>query len=161
MKLDADRIRTLRIERGWSQNDLADATELDVRTIQRIEATGAASLRSQRAIAAVLDLNIRDLDVRDLDTKQIAMAPCPHCQSDQVYKSDKPIDTTTIGGELLPKLASGRFSSAKVRAVVCASCGLVRFFADPPARLKLETSKHWTRVADVSDDPNGSRGEGG
>lgn len=71
------------------------------------------------------------------------MKPCPHCRSERVFESDKPINTSTIGGELLPKLASGPFSSAKMRAVVCGDCGLLRYFVDPAALAKLESSKHW------------------
>ncbi len=72
------------------------------------------------------------------------MTPCPHCHSDRVFKSEKVVDTTTIGGELLPKLASSTFSSAKMRAVVCADCGLLRYFVEPDARQTLDASKHWT-----------------
>ncbi len=139
MNVDADRIQTLRIERGWSQADLAHAAELDVRTIQRIESTGAASMRSKRALAAALEL-----DLNDLDTKEPTMTPCPHCRSERVFKCERTIDSATIGGELLPKLASGAFSSAKMRAVVCADCGLLRYFVEPDALSKLEASKHWT-----------------
>jgi hypothetical protein len=31
-----------------------------------------------------------------------------------------------------------------MRAVVCADCGLLRYFVDAAALSKLETSKHWT-----------------
>lgn len=78
------------------------------------------------------------------EAKEPVVRPCPSCQSERVYKSDRPVGTTTIGGELLPKLSPGPLSSAKMRAVVCADCGLLRYFVDAAALSKLETSKHWT-----------------
>ena len=74
------------------------------------------------------------------------MKPCPECKSNNIFQYKGYIDTTTIGGELLPKLASGMFSSAKIRPVVCVDCGFLRFYASKAALEKLEPSKHWVRV---------------
>jgi transcriptional regulator with XRE-family HTH domain len=141
LRIDAEHVANLRTARGWTQAELAEAASLNLRTVQRIEATAAASLRSKRALA-----NALDVDIHDLDDKELSMSPCPHCGSDEVFESERLIDTTTIGGELLPKLASGAFSSAKMRAVVCRHCGLLRYFVDEGARDKLTSSKHWRRV---------------
>jgi len=46
---------------------------------------------------------------------------------------------------LLPGLG-GHFTPASATVVVCEACGLIRFFADPPARAKLEGSAGWTPV---------------
>lgn len=94
-------------------------------------------MRSKRALASALKL-----DMNDLDNNEPTMTPCPHCRSERVFKSERAVDSTTIGGELVPKLGSA-FSSAKMRAVVCADCGLLRYFVEPEARQKLDTSKHW------------------
>lgn len=141
MRVNAELLLELRTARGWSQDELATASGLNLRTVQRIEATAVASLRSKRALAAALDI-----DIQDLDDKELTMSPCPHCRSDQVFQSNDLADTSTIGGELLPKLAPGRFSSAKMRAVVCGECGLLRYFVDDAARDKLTSSPHWTQV---------------
>lgn len=141
MRIDADQIHAARSARAWSQQDLADATGLNLRTIQRIERSGVASLRSQRALAAALELDVVELS----ETGQ-HMTPCPNCRSTEVYQSTRLADTTTIGGELVPKLATGRFSSAKIRAVVCEACGLLRHFVDEAARDKLRSSPHWVRL---------------
>lgn len=61
MKLDAELIRREREKRAWSQEHLADATALALRTIQRIESTGSASYESARAIAAVFDMPVAAL----------------------------------------------------------------------------------------------------
>ncbi len=141
MKVDAELILNLRTARGWSQEELAAVSGLNLRTIQRIENTAVASLRSKSALASALDL-----DIQDLDDKEQKMSPCPECKSDHVYQYEDLIDTTTIGGELLPKLATGRLSSAKMRAVVCGDCGFLRYFVDDKALDKMRSSQHWNRV---------------
>lgn len=47
-------IKRLREQRAWTQQDLADAADVSVRTIQRAE-EGAMSAESRRAIAAALN----------------------------------------------------------------------------------------------------------
>jgi len=75
------------------------------------------------------------------------MKPCPECHSDNVYRYKKDIDSQGgYGPDLLPKLSSGLFSTAKFLPVICAECGYVRFYASKDALAKLETSKHWVRV---------------
>ena len=61
MKLNAAVIRQQREKRAWSQEHLAGVTGLALRTIQRIESTGAASYESAGAIAAVFDLPVTAL----------------------------------------------------------------------------------------------------
>src|SRR5262245_5263118 len=53
LKVDTDRIKQLRRERAMSQDELAGAAGLSVRTIQRIETEGIASLESKKALAGV------------------------------------------------------------------------------------------------------------
>src|SRR5271170_7704338 len=50
-------IQKLRLQRGWSQEQLAELTGLSVRTIQRIERGQTPSAESLKAIAAVLEGN--------------------------------------------------------------------------------------------------------
>lgn len=54
-------VRKLRIEKGWSQETLAEISGLSVRTIQRIERGGKASLETLGALAAVLKVDISTL----------------------------------------------------------------------------------------------------
>lgn len=61
MKLDRILIKSERQKRAWSQEHLADASGLGLRTIQRIERNGVASYESIRALAAVFSLRIEDL----------------------------------------------------------------------------------------------------
>ncbi len=58
-------IRTLREERRISQEQLAEAADLSLRTIQRVEAGHRISYASLRALATTLDINV-DLLEREL-----------------------------------------------------------------------------------------------
>ena len=52
------RIRPLRLEKGWSQEQLATIAGLSTRTVQRIENGEQASLETLTAIAAALGSNL-------------------------------------------------------------------------------------------------------
>ncbi|MEI8633296.1 helix-turn-helix domain-containing protein [Vibrio sp. PP-XX7] len=57
-------IKALRLQRGWSQEQLAELTGLSVRTIQRVEKGQSPSLESLRAFAAVFDMSVEDIQVK-------------------------------------------------------------------------------------------------
>lgn len=65
MKVNAELIQELRRQRSWSQDELAILTGLNLRTIQRIEGLGSASLQSRKALASVFEIEISDLDVAE------------------------------------------------------------------------------------------------
>ena len=72
------------------------------------------------------------------------MKPCPECKSNNVYRYKQPIDAAGgYGPHLLPKLAPGIFSHAKLVPVVCMDCGYIRLYASKDALKKLEKSQHW------------------
>lgn len=54
-------IRKLRLQRGWSQEQLAQMSGLSVRTIQRIERGQKAGLESWKSLAAVFETDISAL----------------------------------------------------------------------------------------------------
>lgn len=54
-------IRKLRLERGYSQEDLAAMSGVSVRTIQRIERGAAANPESLKSLAAALDVEFGEL----------------------------------------------------------------------------------------------------
>ncbi len=60
-KINADLVKTLRLKNAWSQDQLAQAAGLSLRTIQRVENSGAASLDSRAAIAVVLGVDAESL----------------------------------------------------------------------------------------------------
>ena len=69
MKINSHLIRAERERRAWSQDHLASAAGLGLRTVQRIEATGVASYESVKAIAAVLDLQPSDLNIEGVTSR--------------------------------------------------------------------------------------------
>jgi len=73
------------------------------------------------------------------------IAPCPNCRSSNLFRSK---EISAGGGhapDYLPGLG-GFLCSEKFVLVVCAECGLARFFARPEATAKLAESPKWTRV---------------
>jgi len=54
-------IQKMRVDRGWSQEELAAHAGLNVRTIQRIEKGKRASLESLKCLAAVFETQVSDL----------------------------------------------------------------------------------------------------
>ncbi len=61
--LNTDLVRTLRAQKNWSQEELAIASSLSHRTIQRVESSGHCSIETRRAIAVALDVDPEELDV--------------------------------------------------------------------------------------------------
>lgn len=61
-------IQQLRIDKGWSQEELAMHSGLSVRTIQRIESGSRASLESLKCLAAVFETSVTNLVQEDTMT---------------------------------------------------------------------------------------------
>lgn len=61
MRIDSDFIRIEREKRAWSQEQLAAAAGIGLRTIQRIESTGVASNESAKSLAAVFECSLNEL----------------------------------------------------------------------------------------------------
>lgn len=58
-------VRKLRLQRGWSQEQLAEMSGLSVRTIQRIERGRTPGLESLTSLAAVFDVPTTELRQED------------------------------------------------------------------------------------------------
>lgn len=74
-------VQKMQLERGWSQQQLADLSGLNVRTIQRIENGQSASLESFKALGAAFNVDFSRLQedaVRDITSNpeqtEIALA---------------------------------------------------------------------------------------
>lgn len=61
MRIDPGRLRQLREQRAWSQEQLAEVAGLSVRTVQRIESGSAASPETRMALATALGVGPVDL----------------------------------------------------------------------------------------------------
>lgn len=82
MQLNAMKIRQLRMEKAWTQQQLAEICGLSLRTIQRVEVHGIASLETSKALAAAF--NIERLEIAE--------------QYDAIAKTNAP----RVGSTLLP-----------------------------------------------------------
>lgn len=60
MRIRSELVAELRREQSWSQDELATAAGLNLRTVQRIENVGTASLQSIKSIAAALEAEFED-----------------------------------------------------------------------------------------------------
>lgn len=65
MQVDSTRVRQLRLGKSWSQELLAGKAGVNLRTIQRIEAGGGASLATRRRVAAALGVDVSALGPPD------------------------------------------------------------------------------------------------
>lgn len=65
MKVKSSLIRKYRAERLWSQEQLALASGLGLRTIQRLESRGSGSHETIKALAAVFEVKSESLSWRD------------------------------------------------------------------------------------------------
>ncbi len=61
-------IRKLRLQRGWSQEQLAALTGLSVRTIQRLERGHKAGLESLTSLASVFELTVAEIQAPQQET---------------------------------------------------------------------------------------------
>jgi transcriptional regulator with XRE-family HTH domain len=61
MKINATIVSDLRKQHSWSQDELATAAGLNLRTVQRIENEGTASLQSVKALASALNTQLEKL----------------------------------------------------------------------------------------------------
>lgn len=55
MRIDGQKVKEERAARGWSQQHLADAADLSLRTVQRVENLGAASPETMLALQSALE----------------------------------------------------------------------------------------------------------
>ena len=67
MKVNVALLLKMRKEKAWSQDELAIASGLNLRTIQRIEKEATASLQSIKALASTFEVDIRDLKNEESD----------------------------------------------------------------------------------------------
>jgi transcriptional regulator with XRE-family HTH domain len=68
-------IQKLRLQRGWSQQQLADLSGLSVRTIQRIEQGQVASTESLKSLAAVFEIDFSTLQEPGMNTTTAPASP--------------------------------------------------------------------------------------
>ncbi len=65
MKINVDLLLQMRKAKAWTQDELATASGLNLRTVQRIESEATASLQSIKALASTYNINVRDLEYEE------------------------------------------------------------------------------------------------
>ena len=63
MKINHKLVRELRTNANWSQEELAAVSGLSLRTIQRVENDGTASLETRKALASAFGVSTKGLDL--------------------------------------------------------------------------------------------------
>jgi len=77
------------------------------------------------------------------------MSPkCPECGSTHLHQRDEVRSGGSKGPHLLPDLGTF-WSSARITVVICADCGLVRFYGCEDARAKA--MEYWAPVSSTPD----------
>jgi transcriptional regulator with XRE-family HTH domain len=66
-------VRKLRLEKGWSQEQLAEISGLSVRTVQRIERGQKPSLETLKSLAAAFEIEVTDLTMETTMSNQAKM----------------------------------------------------------------------------------------
>ena len=114
----------LRLQKGWSQEQLADLSGLSVRTIQRIENGQAASVESLKSLASVFEVDFNTL-------KEPTMNSIPN---DSTPSSS---NAQGISNEEILALAHVRklkgFYSHLIRYIVIVGCLAIFNFIKSPA----------------------------
>jgi hypothetical protein len=70
---------------------------------------------------------------------------CPECGGTNLYSQSGISVRGGYGPDLLPG-AGSLFVSARVEAIVCTDCGLIRYFASRDALRKIAGNDKWKRV---------------
>lgn len=68
-------IQKLRLEKGWSQELLAQLSGVSVRTVQRVEGGQKAGLETLKSLAAVFDINVATLVQEQTMISKTSMNP--------------------------------------------------------------------------------------
>lgn len=118
-----------RLSRGWRQQHLADVAELAQKTVARIEVGLPVRAQSWRGVARALELPMdaflealhREDGYADLAERLgvRAMAPDTHSGPTQL-----PVDTITLAGRLVSRLAATDRSPAADRVLVAVAAWL-------------------------------------
>lgn len=67
-------VKSLRLDKNWSQEQLAHLSGLNVRTIQRIEKGDSVGLETLKSLAAVFEVDVNDLKNHNLKQHQLLNA---------------------------------------------------------------------------------------
>lgn len=119
-------IQKLRLQRGWSQQQLADMSGLSSRTIQRIESGQPASMESLKSLAAVFEVDFATLQGNCTMSTQTISQTMPHHETPTIGINQEEKDAL----QYVRKLKRFYYSIA-MYIVVVAILAVVNFVANP------------------------------
>lgn len=70
MEINSTFIKELRASKAWTQQHLADACDVHLRTIQRVEREGSASAETVLALCAVFEIQRQQLSIIPMATPE-------------------------------------------------------------------------------------------
>ncbi len=82
MKVCGDMVRTLRTQRGWTQEHLAVLADTSIKTVQRVERTGVCSIETRGALASALQIDAAQLD----GERPVEQSEVPHLDGMKFYR---------------------------------------------------------------------------
>jgi transcriptional regulator with XRE-family HTH domain len=129
-------IQKMRLKRGWSQQQLADASGLSARTIQRIESGHAASVESLKSIAAVFEVHFLTLTETTMQNETA---------KDQTAKNET-TNTQTAQERIAFKQAQrlrGYYLHLLMYLVINAGCIAINLFTNPDQLWFVGLSLFW------------------
>ncbi len=77
MEVNAQKIKGLRQDKGWTQQHMAEACGLSLRTVQRVENYGNCSADTLQAIASVLEVSLSELKLIPVNSEQTSNSGVP------------------------------------------------------------------------------------
>ena len=107
LMVNSNLIKKLRKNLGWSQEQLATASGLSLRTIQRVEAEGKASLETKVCLAATLEVKLEEIESQPAERNDTVALPKAKFSSGFIVLVAVAILLTTVGYFLdLPRLVT-------------------------------------------------------
>jgi transcriptional regulator with XRE-family HTH domain len=123
-------VRKLRLQRGWTQEDLARFAGLSVRSVQRVERGQQGSLETLKALAAVLETDVATLGNGGQEMSDTTVMPADEKEALEYV--------ARIKGFYMHLLMYAVFAFAFLGMF-----GLKWGFASPPVRLMLYAFAGW------------------
>lgn len=74
VKVDQQKIKEMRLARSWSQEKLSEEAGVSLRTVQRMELDGSASLKSRLAVAQAFAVEPTELDCEESEVRESNVA---------------------------------------------------------------------------------------
>jgi len=127
-------VRKLRLQQGWSQEQLSQCSGLSIRTISRIERGQNASVESLKALAAVFEVQVTDLtQEKTMNENTVKPQPVNHA----IITEEEEIAINQV------KEIKGFYSHLMTYTCVIIGMFLVNLYTNPNEMWFLWTAFFW------------------